>query len=266
MCSKNKITSIDFLVRGCRRVARIPWVNKSLCVSKDKIGAILFWSNRTKRSAQYADFKKCYHLDEFFRFSARVFGPHQIKEEILSFLEFAINEQPNLVCEIGTADGGTNFLLSQALPSVSFMLGVDLYVKKKAQLCYFSKSCQCFYFINGASYSKRTVDKVKHTLGCRKIDLLFIDGDHSYEGVRQDFLKYRHLVQDGGIIAFHDIIPDYFSRYGIKTNRWVGGVPQFWNKIKVLYPFYEFVEDNEQDGLGIGAIRYSSQVCVPDDV
>lgn len=235
MSSGNKIIAIDILARGCRRVARIPLVSKSLCVGKDKIGSIVFWSDRTKRSSRYADFKRCYHLDEFFRFSEQLFGPHQIKGEILSFLEFAKDEQPKLVCEIGTADGGTNFLLSQALPSVSFMLGVDLYVKKKVQLRYFSRASQRFYFINGSSYATRTVGKVERALGSRKIDLLFVDGDHSYEGVKRDFLKYRHLVREGesslSTILSRIISVDMVLRpivgseeslnFGIRSNRYI---------------------------------------------
>ncbi len=34
-----------------------------------------------------------------------------------------------------------------------------------------------------------------------KIDLLFIDGDHSLQGVAKDFAAYRGFVRDGGIIA-----------------------------------------------------------------
>jgi MMP 1-O-methyltransferase len=37
------------------------------------------------------------------------------------------------------------------------------------------------------------------------IDLLFIDGDHSYEGVVKDYLDWAPLVKKGGIIAFHDV-------------------------------------------------------------
>jgi len=255
-----------FLIRGWHRVGRIPSLNKPVRISEDKAEAILFWANKTRRSKQHRAFKNCQSLNEYFLFSERMFGPHQIKQEILSFLEFAKTEQPRFVCEIGTADGGTNFLLSQALPSVSSMLGIDLYVKRKPQLRYFSKASQRFYFIDGASCAPRTIEKVKHALGNKKLDLLFIDGDHSYAGVRQDFLQYRHSVREGGLIVFHDIIPDYFSRYGIKTNRWVGGVPLFWSEIKSLYPSYEFVEDSEQDGLGIGAIRYSAQVSIPNDL
>jgi hypothetical protein len=37
-----------------------------------------------------------------------------------------------------------------------------------------------------------------------KIDLLFIDGDHSYEGVKKDFELYSKILSDNGIIMIHD--------------------------------------------------------------
>ena len=37
-----------------------------------------------------------------------------------------------------------------------------------------------------------------------KIDLLFIDGDHSYEGVKKDFELYSKLLSPSGIISIHD--------------------------------------------------------------
>jgi len=36
------------------------------------------------------------------------------------------------------------------------------------------------------------------------IDVLFIDGDHSYEGVKKDFELYSTLLSDKGIIIIHD--------------------------------------------------------------
>jgi predicted O-methyltransferase YrrM len=253
-------------MRVWRRFARLPFIEKPVIVGKDRFRALSFWARRREREMQQTVFQDCPTLEEFFQFSAAMFGPHQIKQEILNFLEFARAEQPEYVCEIGTADGGTNFLLSQALPSVRLMIGVDLYVKNRVQLHYFSKTSQQLIFINGSSYSPSTVERVRRRLAGINLDLLFIDGDHNYDGVKQDFLKYRHLVRDGGLIVFHDIVPDYLTRYGIQTNRWVGGVPLFWSKIKLFYPFYEFVEEPEQDGLGIGAIRYYSHIPIPDDL
>jgi predicted O-methyltransferase YrrM len=38
------------------------------------------------------------------------------------------------------------------------------------------------------------------------LDLVFIDGDHSYSGVKSDIKKYHKYVKDNGYIVFHDII------------------------------------------------------------
>jgi predicted O-methyltransferase YrrM len=39
----------------------------------------------------------------------------------------------------------------------------------------------------------------------RPIDLLFLDGDHSYEGVRRDFIDWAPKVQQGGFLCMHDV-------------------------------------------------------------
>jgi predicted O-methyltransferase YrrM len=255
----------DLPMRVWRRFTRIPGIDKIVIVLNDKIINLNFHLDNNQKSIMLQGFENCRSLEDYFAFSKEVFGPHQIKSEVLGFLEFARFEKPEIVCEIGTADGGTNFLLSQSLPTVQFMIGVDLYVKNKSKLQYFSRKDQKIKLIDGSSYSVNALSKVKSALVSRKIDILFIDGDHTYDGVKQDFLNYRHFVREGGIIVFHDIAPDYLTRYGTQTGRWAGDVPRFWNQVKSKYPFYEFVEDPEQDGLGIGAIRYSPDVSLAED-
>jgi predicted O-methyltransferase YrrM len=44
-------------------------------------------------------------------------------------------------------------------------------------------------------------DVRKHTA---TIDLLFIDGDHSYEGVKADWETYRRFLKQGSVVVFHD--------------------------------------------------------------
>ncbi len=39
-------------------------------------------------------------------------------------------------------------------------------------------------------------------------DFIFIDGDHTQEGVIQDFQAYCPMARSGGIVALHDILPD----------------------------------------------------------
>lgn len=46
-------------------------------------------------------------------------------------------------------------------------------------------------------------------LGQEPFDLVLIDGDHSYEGVRGDYRRVRPLVRRGGIICFHDDSPHF---------------------------------------------------------
>ena len=36
------------------------------------------------------------------------------------------------------------------------------------------------------------------------IDLLFIDGDHSYDGVKADWEAYKEFLKLGSIVVFHD--------------------------------------------------------------
>jgi hypothetical protein len=42
-----------------------------------------------------------------------------------------------------------------------------------------------------------------------KIDFLFIDGDHSYEGVKKDFDLYSKIVSENGVIMIHDTDENY---------------------------------------------------------
>ena len=79
-----------------------------------------------------------------------------------------------------------------------------------------------------------------------KLDFLFIDGDHTYEGVKKDFEMYSPLVRNGGIIAFHDICPHPPEK---KCE-----VSKFWNEIKQRYKCVEIVEDWRQNWAGIGVI------------
>jgi predicted O-methyltransferase YrrM len=37
-----------------------------------------------------------------------------------------------------------------------------------------------------------------------QVDFIFIDGDHSYEGLRDDWQAWSPLVRPGGIVALHD--------------------------------------------------------------
>ena len=74
------------------------------------------------------------------------------------------------------------------------------------------------------------------------IDLILIDGDHSYLGVKSDYLNYKGLCK---YMAFHDIL----------GQRDCEGVSQFWNEIRNEYEFIEFIDPNRDIASGIGIIK-----------
>ncbi|MBY0546256.1 MAG: class I SAM-dependent methyltransferase, partial [Candidatus Obscuribacterales bacterium] len=100
---------------------------------------------------------------------------------------------------------------------------------------------------------------VERNLQGQKLDLLFIDGDHGYDGVKADFEAYRQFLREGAIVAFHDIVPDYGARKGLKTDKWAGGVPIFWREVKNGFLSWELVENSDQDAFGIGLLEYRSE-------
>ncbi len=60
-----------------------------------------------------------------------------------------------------------------------------------------------------AGYTSEMVHHYKGT----PIRLLFIDADHSYEGVKQDFELWSPLVEPGGLVLFHDYDMEGVARF-----------------------------------------------------
>jgi predicted O-methyltransferase YrrM len=91
--------------------------------------------------------------------------------------------------------------------------------------------------------------RVKDILGGKEVDFVFIDGDHSYEGVKTDFEMFSRLVRRGGIIALHDIV--------INPAETGCEVSKFWDEIKQpKYECSEIVSDWNQGWSGIGLLQW----------
>src|SRR5580693_8462805 len=126
-------------------------VGRAITVEADLARAARFWASPSARRRHYAELERCQSPGQYFDFAEQRLGPHQRRSEILGFLAIARDLAPVRVCEIGTAAGGTNMLLSQSLPSVSLMIGVDLYVKNKAPLRYYTRPWQRLHLLDGSS-------------------------------------------------------------------------------------------------------------------
>ena len=179
----------------------------------------------------------------------------QVPDELLGFAALAVEREPRTVCEIGTYNGATSLFLC-GLSSVERFVGMDLRPLNRREMTALAPRRVEFTLLEGSSRNLR--DQVHDGLQGRAIDLLFIDGDHSYEGARADLLDYRELVRPGGLIAFHDIVPDNAGGTGNS-----GGVPILWREIRGSYgKRWEFVRDWNQDGMGIGVVEHDPHVAL----
>jgi len=100
----------------------------------------------------------------------------------------------------------------------------------------FSRQGQKMSFITRDSHLESTRRALMRVLRGRPIDLLFIDGDHSYAGVRADFELYSGLVSRSGLVAFHDIL--------LHEDSWGpdAGVGDFWGELKRTRSHVEIVD------------------------
>jgi hypothetical protein len=169
--------------------------------------------------------------------------------------------RPLLVVEIGCFIGFSTHHFAQALKELSFgeIISIDAfdwdvdagngmqnrqivaeYYRKKAGLE------NIITYIKGYSTEVyvQISDQIKN-----KIDLLYIDGDHSVKGVFADFNMYYKDVKPGGYLILHDIYP---SMCGVEGPRIL--IDQL--KSSGVIPHHiELVEMQTRDGFGIAVLR-----------
>lgn len=177
----------------------------------------------------------------------------QVKSEISALCTIVKDMRPKRIVEIGSYTGATIFLFSRIgkpeklvsidLPGGSFGGGYPFW---KMPLYKSLGDRGVVRLIRADSHSEETLGKLRSALNDSQIDFLFIDGDHTYQGVKQDFEMYSPLVRKGGVIAFHDVAPDQ-SAAGCEVDR-------FWNEIKQRYRYDELIEDINQRWAGIGVL------------
>ena len=165
------------------------------------------------------------------------------------------------VVEIGTDLGGTLYLWCRLASPDATIVSVDLpgadfgrpdAESAAATLRGYARTGQQLHLLRLDSHDMGTRDRVEQLLAGRRVDLLFIDGDHSYEGVRADFELFSPLVADGGLIVLHDILP---SEVAANCD-----VDRFWAELRTRYRVSELVDPYDDRGRGqwggIGVIHW----------
>jgi cephalosporin hydroxylase len=157
--------------------------------------------------------------------------------------------------EIGCRWGGTFILTTEYLKlcndAFNESTAVDLIDSPVKEYCDANSKT---VFIKDNSQS----EQFKSFVQSNYFDLIFIDGDHSYEGVKTD---YESCKNNGRIFVFHDIVSDACP-----------GVVKFWNELKThesdKYDFYEYVGQYDEvfqktgkQFLGIGVAIKKAKIC-----
>lgn len=172
------------------------------------------------------------------------YGALQKHDELAEFLQFCIDEhKPRSVLEIGCDAGGTLFAWSQ-LPSVTKVVGItlqnDAYSTGRA-LNYHGASV-----LLADSHSGRARHYATHHQPPGGYDMLFIDGDHTYQGVIKDLVTYAGVLAPGGIIVLQDIC--------VHPNNPEVQVHLVWDELSSIHPHRTFIRAADTTWGGIGVI------------
>lgn len=174
----------------------------------------------------------CHHRVRFLNILINYF-----KGDVLNYLE------------IGVHNGCSMGYVLQSDYKINNCYGIDLFEntfykdklnknKIYSRLNQLNKNKNNIHLIKGNSCDKKIIEHISDKV----YDLIFIDGDHRYEGVKKDFYNYYELLSDNGIMVFDD--------YNLATNN--SGVYKFiseelLNNKKYFRGYYKFYDNTHKN-------------------
>ncbi len=164
---------------------------------------------------------------------------HLCDKDIDALYKYAKEVPENgTIVDIGTAAGGSAFVMAMASKSSVKVITIDPVVNKD-----FTNNREQLFLEDKITFKNETSKSVfKEWNKTKKIDMVFIDGIHSYEGVLSDLKSFGSLLTKDGIIAIHDIFL-YDNTIGLLVDQLVNN-----HELKHI----EVVDDIWNDGRRIG--------------
>jgi len=140
--------------------------------------------------------------------------PFHFHSHLLYDIRSSLGSHPINYLEIGTAYGMTvSLVASHAYTTncysidLGFPEGADLIVEKNVNT--FKNKTSTFTYLKGNSRDPDIINRVNSEVN--NFDFIFIDGDHSFDGVIQDFNNYSKLLKSGGVLVFDDYLDEWDS-------------------------------------------------------
>ena len=151
----------------------------------------------------------------------------QYPNQFAPYLHFLSSLDVDSYIEIGCRFGGTFLLTVEYLSrfrTLGTAVAVDIAPSPVEYAC-LSDRLTCEFVLADSS-----TDEFRRYLGDTNFTLAFIDGDHSYEGVRRDYLLMRERAK---VLVFHDV-----------ASSSVPGVGRLWREVKSEGDFeiHEFIQ------------------------
>lgn len=145
--------------------------------------------------------------------------------------------------EIGSASGGACLFL-QRYNNFDHLLSLDdgQHPRATEQPQHFRQIANLKQFV-GDSHSPAAKAFLEENLA-GKIDIAFIDGDHSYQGVCQDIDLVLPMCKPGTLLIFHDTIACEDVE-----NAWLQSVEN-----GVVKPLAEYIGSSKPLGIAVGAV------------
>jgi cephalosporin hydroxylase len=132
---------------------------------------------------------------------------------ILYDIRTEFGDKPITYLEIGSYAGASISLISShKYPTNCITLDLGTPISPdivKRNVSKFKNEQSSFNYIQGNSQDINIINHVRDEI--KEINILFIDGDHSKNGVFEDFNNYSNLVKSGGYIAFDDYLDYQYS-------------------------------------------------------
>lgn len=181
--------------------------------------------------------------------------PNQYNIEFHDLLAMINDRKPASILEIGVCEGGTLYQWMKAVARGGTVCGIDvpggLWGKpgsdNQVEWRKWARSLgvKLEILLSNSHYPA----SIKWAIDRSPFDVLFIDGDHSYKGVLQDFKDYSPLVSSGGMVILHDIV--------VHPNDPLIGVHQLWSELRhSSITCIELLSKSKQTERGLGVCLF----------